>query len=74
MFGRRSSIFVLILLVALAAFLGVSTARPLPEFMGVGNGNSNNWSAHGSVYEMTKHSLEYWLQRLSSGPSDGAGH
>ncbi|GMH19771.1 hypothetical protein Nepgr_021613 [Nepenthes gracilis] len=73
-FDRRCSILVLILLVALAAFSSIGAARPLPEDLKVANANSNGLSVHDSVFETTKHNIAYWLQRLSSGPSDGGGH
>ncbi|GMH20632.1 hypothetical protein Nepgr_022473 [Nepenthes gracilis] len=69
--GRRSGVLVLFLIVALAAFLRISAARPLSgEF---GGANEESSSAYDSVYEMATQNLAFWLQRLSSGPSGGGG-
>ncbi|GAB4825573.1 hypothetical protein Ancab_008447 [Ancistrocladus abbreviatus] len=56
-----------------ATFSNVSAMRLLSEDF---NGVKDDFSKYNShVYEIAKHNLAYWVQRLSSGPSDGgAGH
>jgi hypothetical protein len=66
------TITLLIIFVIFAAVLndaGVKAIRVLSEdFV-----TSNHLDTY-SFYEKAKHNMAYWLERLPSGPSPGAGH
>jgi hypothetical protein len=61
-----------IIVVIFAAILndaGVEAIRVLAKDFAT----SNHLDAY-SFYEKAKHNMAYWLERLPSGPSPGAGH
>lgn len=57
----------------LSMLCSVSAARPLMDDIGSSTNGISLY--HSTVYDSTKMKLSFWLQKLSSGPSDGgAGH
>jgi hypothetical protein len=72
---RKSTATLLIIFVIFAAILNharVESSRVLSEDFVTAN-HLDTYSSF-SIYEKAKHSMAYWLERLPSGPSPGAGH
>ena len=64
------SIILFMLIVAISCQFRVEATRLLQEdFASVGKG----YHAKYSLYESSKYKMAYFLERLSSGPSDGGG-
>ncbi|KAE8076615.1 hypothetical protein FH972_015252 [Carpinus fangiana] len=69
----RKTITLLIIFVIFAAILNdamVEASRVLSEDFA----KANHLDTYSSIYGKAKRSMAYWLERLPTGPSPGAGH
>ncbi|KAE8076616.1 hypothetical protein FH972_015253 [Carpinus fangiana] len=69
----RKAITLLIIFVIFAAILNdarVEASRVLSEDFT----SANHLDTYSTFYDKAKRNMAYWLERLPSGPSPGAGH
>ncbi|KAK9932219.1 hypothetical protein M0R45_019465 [Rubus argutus] len=71
-----SSLFIIfVITVAILGHASVEATRLLPKDFAAANHLETYSSPSSLVYEKAKYTMEYWLQRLASGPSPkGPGH
>ncbi len=70
---RKASTLLIIFFISVAIFshARVEASRVLCEDFG----SADHLDTYSSIYERTKHSMVYWLERLpSGGPSTGDNH
>ncbi|KAB1225303.1 hypothetical protein CJ030_MR1G008994 [Morella rubra] len=67
----RTLLIIFVVSAAILSFSRVEATRPLlcEDFA-----SANQPETYSSIYQNAKDSMACWLERLSSGPSDGSGH
>ncbi|KAE8076611.1 hypothetical protein FH972_015248 [Carpinus fangiana] len=70
--NSTKAITLLIIFVVLAAILNDAAVEAI-GVLSEDFATSNHLDTY-SFYEKAKHNMAYWLERLPSGPSPGAGH
>nr|POF03245.1 hypothetical protein CFP56_55582 [Quercus suber] len=64
-----------VILVAISYHSGVEATRVLYEDFASGTQHQTQHQTYSAIYEKAKITMEFWLQKLPSGPSpSGPGH